>query len=340
MLEPVRLTRTDAAATESSILSVQSLVKLFPVPGKFWRVRGSEYVHAVDGVTLDIYRSEVIAIVGESGSGKTTVAHCIAGFLMPTEGSILFNGKVISAVKNGKARRYMGRPELARNIQVVLQDPSSALNPRQKVGQALMEPVLAHGIMPKAHAQAWKKELLDLVGLPQTIAESYPHELDSGERQRVVIARALTLRPKVIVADEAVSRLDVSMQSQILNLLLKLRRELQLTIVFITHDLSVVRQIADRVVVMYLGKIMEIGSADDFFLRTSHPYALGLLRATPRLSGSIDADIIAGEIPSAVHPPAGCPFVTRCPESIEDCKKIRPPLKAVATDHLSACIRR
>jgi oligopeptide/dipeptide ABC transporter ATP-binding protein len=230
---------------------------------------------------------------------------------------------------------------MATKIQMVFQDPSSALNPRQAIGSTLMEPLLVHKLMSKQQARARVSELLELVGIPPSMRDRYPHELNSGQRQRVVIARTLTLNPEVLVADEPVSRLDVSMQSQILNLLLTLHRDLALTVIFITHDLSVVRQVADRVVVMYLGRIMETCSADAFFARPSHPYSQALVTSTPRFLGEAESmPVLQGEIPSPIHPPPGCPFATRCPEVVDACNASVPLLHEVAPGQAVACIRR
>ena len=346
-----------------SLIEVNGLVKHFPVAGVAGlRLRGlrlgkkAEVVHAVEDVNLTIRRGEFLALVGESGSGKTTLANCIAGFLDPTAGSIYFEGAPLVEVRNRSGRHPKGHPSLRRGtrvvrslsrramatkIQMVFQDPSSALNPRQAIGSTLMEPLLVHEMMPKQQAQARVSELLELVGIPPSMRDRYPHELNSGQRQRVVIARTLTLNPEVLVADEPVSRLDVSMQSQILNLLLTLHRDLALTLIFITHDLSVVRQVADRVVVMYLGRIMETCSADAFFARPSHPYSQALVTSTPRFLGEAESmPVLQGEIPSPIHPPPGCPFATRCPEVVDACNAGVPLLHEVAPGQAVACIRR
>ena len=230
------------------------------------------------------------------------------------------------------------RRSMAGLVQMVFQDPSSALNPRHRVGRALTGPLILHGTR-RADAEQRAVELLELTGLSAATMTAYPHQLNAGQRQRVVIARALTLSPRLLLADEAVSRLDVSMQSRVLNLLLHVRRELGVSIIFITHDLSVVRQVADRVAVMYLGRIMEVCDADDFFSQPSHPYSQALMRSTPRFNLAADHfEILEGEIPSPVHPPTGCPFVTRCPKAQAQCTESPPALREVRPRDLAACV--
>jgi oligopeptide/dipeptide ABC transporter ATP-binding protein len=312
------------------LVDIKGLVKEFPIPrgARIWNKR--EAVHAVNGVDLAIKRGEFLALVGESGSGKTTLAGCIAGFVRPTAGAIEFDGKPM-----------VEQRQMATSIQMVFQDPSSALNPRHRIGDTLTEPLLVHGLMSKADAKKRVGELLELTGIRPSMWSRYPHELNSGQRQRVVIARALTVNPILLIADEPVSKLDVSMQGQILNLLLELHRQLGLTILFITHDLSVVRQVADRVIVMYLGRVMEVCSADAFFSNPSHPYSQALVASTPRVRAQLEHSIhIKGEIPSPIHPPTGCPFSTRCIEVIPTCEEAVPPLHEVAPSQLVACIRR
>jgi oligopeptide/dipeptide ABC transporter ATP-binding protein len=344
VLEPDPL--TEAAVSPDPVqplLEIRDLVKHFPLARgvRVWDEKRA--VHAVDHVDLDVLPGEFLAIVGESGSGKTTLANCIAGFLPPTQGVIRLEGRrVVETSANGGAhKRDISRFELAKVVQMVFQDPSSALNPRQTIGSALLEPLLVHKALPKTQARIRVQELLELTGIQKHMRRRYPHELNSGQRQRVVIARALALEPKLLVADEPVSRLDVSMQSQILNLLLDLHRDLALTIVFITHDLSVVRQVADRVIVMYLGRIMESSDADTFFTAARHPYSQALIASTPRFHGSREElAVLEGEIPSPIFPPAGCPFTTRCQIVVRECSAAVPPLREVARDHLVACIRR
>ena len=323
---------------DEPIVAVEGLVKHFPLP-RSWRAPSRrEVVHAVDGVDLAVRPGEVLAIVGESGSGKTTLANCLAGLLAPTAGSITIDGqRVVDGQRGG---RRMARQRLAPLVQMVFQDPSSALNPRQRIGEALSEPLRVRGGSDRIRARQRAVELLELTALPTSAMDRYPHELNSGQRQRVVIARSLALEPRVLIADEPVSKLDVSMQSQIVNLLLDLKERLGLTVLFITHDLSVVRQLADRVMVMYLGRVMELTSADSFFSNPLHPYAEALLAAAPRLHAQVDRPPLAGEIPSPIHPPPGCPFITRCPLADSACAEAVPPLREVSPGHVVACIKR
>jgi oligopeptide/dipeptide ABC transporter ATP-binding protein len=325
----------------SMLVEVRALEKRFPLKRmRPWGER--EIVHAVSGVDLSVRAGEVLALVGESGSGKTTLANCIAGFLDPSVGAISLGGEQVVEVRHGgRVARHIDRRDLARRVQMVFQDPSSALNPRQRVGSALLEPLLVHKITDRATGRDRAKELLDRAGLPASSYDRYPHELNSGQRQRVVIARALALGPELLVADEPITKLDVSTQGQILNLLMELRRDLGLTIIFITHDLSAVRQVADRVVVMYLGRIMEVCDADSFFADPVHPYSEALVGSTPRFAHEEhDTPVIQGEIPSPIHPPAGCPFTTRCPLRIDECEVAPPPLAEGEGGRLVACIRR
>ena len=321
---------------------IKDLRMLFPVKRPLWdAVRGvRHWVHAVDGVSLDLHRGECLALVGESGSGKTTLANCIAGSLVPVDGEIWLDDVMIA---RAGALTGPGARERARLVQVIFQDPTSALNRRLRVGSVLAEPFLVHRICDKAEATARVEALLARVGLSPETAEHYSHELNASQRQRVVIARALTLEPKVLIADEPIAKLDVSMQGQILNLIDQLRRELDLSVIFITHDLSVVRQIATRVAVLYLGQLMELQETEAFFRSEGHPYSQALLRSTPRLrvdgrDGALHT--IRGEIPSPIDVPPGCPFLSRCPEGDEDCGLSRPPLLPGSTGGLIACFKR
>jgi oligopeptide/dipeptide ABC transporter ATP-binding protein len=330
------------SAAAANLVEVRGLVKRFPLPRRRGHWQHPEVVHAVEDVSLDVRAGEFLAVVGESGSGKTTLANCIAHVHDPTAGSIGFDGRPLVEAdgRGGRARWHVSRRELATLVQMIFQDPTSALNPRHRVGTTLTQPLRVHGRTP-AEARARALDLLDMTDLPASTMDRFPHELNAGQRQRVVIARALTLEPRLLLADEAVSRLDVSMQSKVLNLLLTVRAELGVTVVFITHDLSVVRQVADRVAVMYLGRLMEVCDADDFFSRPSHPYSQALMASTPRFQADPgDSFTLEGEIPSPIHPPPGCPFVTRCPEAIAACGDAVPALRPTGGSGVVACIRR
>ena len=321
---------------------IEDLRMLFPVKrGLRDTVLGvKQWVHAVDGVSLNLHRGECLALVGESGSGKTTLANCIAGSLVPVAGEIWLDDVMIAragALTGPSAR------ERAKLVQVIFQDPTSALNRRLRVGGVLAEPFLVHRICDKVEAKARVDALLARVGLPPETTEHYSHELNASQRQRVVIARALALEPKVLIADEPIAKLDVSMQGQILNLIDQLRRELDLSVIFITHDLSVVRQIATRVAVLYLGQLMELQETEAFFKSEGHPYSQALLRSTPRLrvgAGEGVLHTIKGEIPSPIDVPPGCPFLSRCSEGDDDCGLSRPPLLPGSTGGLIACFKR
>ena len=335
---PVQLTPGERVP----LLEVRNLVKEFTLERRKGKVVQHDVVHAVTDVSLTVAPGEILALVGESGSGKTTLANCIARFEDPTEGEILWNGKtLVTADRRGGSSRVRwrrSRRSMAGLIQMVFQDPSSALNPRHRVGRALIGPLMLHGAR-RADAEQRAVELLELTGLSAAAMEAYPHQLNAGQRQRIVIARALALSPRLLLADEAVSRLDVSMQSRVLNLLLQVRDELDVAIIFITHDLSVVRQVADRVAVMYLGRIMELCDADDFFGQPSHPYSQALMRSTPRFHLAANHYVILeGEIPSSINPPTGCPFVTRCPQAELRCSESPPVLREVRPRDLAACV--
>jgi oligopeptide/dipeptide ABC transporter ATP-binding protein len=330
------------SATTVPLLEVNNVVKEFTLARTTGTFSQHEVVHAVTDVSVTVARGEILALVGESGSGKTTLANCIARFESPTEGEIRIDGQTLVTAERGggkvKVHWRRSRREMASLVQMVFQDPSSALNPRHRIRRALTKPLLVHGAS-KAEAERRAAELIELTGLSASTADAYPHQLNAGQRQRVVIARALTLSPRLLLADEAVSRLDVSMQSLILNLFLRVRDELGVSIIFITHDLSVVRQIADRVAVMYLGRLMEVCDADDFFGRPSHPYSQALMRSTPRFNLAADEyEILSGEIPSPVRPPTGCPFTTRCPHATSRCDEAPPRLREVRSGDLVACV--
>jgi oligopeptide/dipeptide ABC transporter ATP-binding protein len=314
------------------LLEIRGLVKHFPVRrGLFGRETGQ--VRAVDGVSFDLGQGEVLGLVGESGCGKTTTGRCILRLIEPTSGTVRFAGQDITRL----SRREL-RP-LRRQMQVIFQDPYSSLNPRLTVGSMLGEALAIHGLARGAKARARVAELLDLVGLSPDHARRYPHEFSGGQRQRIGVARALAVEPRLIVADEPVSALDVSIQAQIVNLLQELQRKMGLTYLFVAHDLSVVEHISDRVAVMYLGRIVEMAGAEALYHAPQHPYTLALLSAVPmpdpdRRRSRI---VLKGDVPSPASPPAGCPFHPRCPSARERCSREEPALRELAPGHVSAC---
>ncbi len=316
---------------EAPLLRAQDLVKHFPARG-VQRQRGS-VVHAVDGVSFEIALGETLGLVGETGCGKSTVARLVTRLLEPTSGRVEYEGTDIT---HWSRRRL--RP-LRRGIQIVFQDPYSSLNPRRRVGSIVGEPLRAHGIGSPAERRVRVAEVLQLVGLDPSHAERYPHQFSGGQRQRIGVARAIVTNPQLVVADEPVSALDVSIQAQILNLVDDLRTEFGLALLFISHDVSVVRHISDRVAVMYLGKIVELAETERLFASPAHPYTAALLAAVPlaRTTRRGRAPVpVTGEPPSPLSPPSGCRFRTRCPFAQQICADVEPPLERRAGS-LVAC---
>ena len=313
------------------LVEVRGLVKHFPTGGGFGDA-GSGVVHAVDGIDFTVARGETLAIVGESGCGKSTVGRLLLNLLKPTAGSVRFAGNDIAGLSERAMQPYR------RRAQMVFQDPFASLNPRMSVGEILAEPLAIHGIVPRRERSARVSELLLKVGLDQAAAQRYPHEFSGGQRQRIGIARALAAEPELIVGDEPVSALDVSIQAQIINLLQALQRELGLTLVIIAHDLAVVRHIADRVLVMYLGQVVELAPTRQLFATPRHPYTQALIAAVPRARDASDQRRpLVGDVPSPLAPPAGCRFHTRCPHARERCRLDQPPLEQDASGHEVAC---
>ena len=319
------------------ILELTDVKTHFPVHAGFAVRRQTGAVKAVDGVTLSLERGEVLGLVGESGCGKSTLARTIMQLVPTTSGTVVLNGKNLGTCSP---------PELLvarRSMQMVFQDPYASLNPRMTVSAALAEPLLVHRVCPRTEVDARVTELMRLVGLAPRFMHKYPHEFSGGQRQRIAIARALALEPKVIIADEPVSALDVSIQAQILNLLAELGRKMNLSLIFIAHDLSVVKHISDRIAVMYLGKIVELGPALDVIDRPRHPYTRALVSAIPVPNPEIERGrkriVLAGDPPSPLNPPAGCAFHPRCAYAIEACKSVVPPLIPAGPDRVAACIR-
>jgi len=313
--------RDTSSNNSSPLLEVKNLKKYFPVrSGLFSRV--SAWVKAVDDVSLDVREGETFGLVGESGCGKTTAGRTILRLMEPTAGEVTFEGQNIFQMKNRQLR------SMRRRMQIIFQDPYSSLNPRMTVGSIVGEPLKIHGIAKGAALQERIGDLLTRVGLSPEHRGRYPHEFSGGQRQRIGIARALALNPRFIVCDEAVSALDVSIQAQILNLLKELQQEYHLAYLFISHDLNVVEYLADRIAVMYLGKLVEIAQTETLFLAPKHPYTQALLSANPVPDPSLKTDrtILTGDVPSPLHPPSGCRFHTRCPKVMDLCATKEPPL--------------
>jgi peptide/nickel transport system ATP-binding protein len=309
------------------VLRVENLKKYYPVRGGVL-FREVALNHAVDDVSFEVYESETLGLVGESGCGKSTVAKALLRLHEPTAGKVLFRGANILELE-GKALR-----NLRKEIQIVFQDPVESLNSRHTVGAILEEPFVIHNIGTVEERRRWVDELLGKVGLQPDAADRYPHEFSGGQRQRIGIARAIALKPKLLICDEPVSALDVSIQSQILNLLLELQREMQLTMIFIAHNLSVVKHISDRIAVMYLGKIVELGPSEALYRNPVHPYTQALIQSIPRPDPANRTEFqpLAGEVPSPIDPPPGCHFHPRCPYAEEKCRTEKPVLRSVVTD--------
>ncbi len=321
-----------SAPTNDILLTVRDLKKHFPIKkGLFARTVGQ--VKAVDGVSFDLKRGEVLGLVGESGCGKTTTGRVILRLIEATSGSVKFEDKDVLSLGKGELRA------LRREMQIVFQDPYSSLNPRLTVGSMIEEALTIHKLASGAAAKARVAELLGLVGLAPGHARRYPHEFSGGQRQRIGVARALAVNPKLIIADEPVSALDVSIQAQILNLLQDLKNELGLTYIFVAHDLAVVEHISDRVAVMYLGKIVELAESRALYKRPRHPYTKALLSAIPVVDPSRKKEriVLTGDVPSPAKPPSGCAFHPRCFMAKEICSKETPPLREITPGHLSAC---
>lgn len=317
------------------LLEVKGLKKYFPVNKGIIFNRKIGDVKAVDGVSFYVNRGETFGIVGESGCGKSTTGRLVMQLLKPTDGSVVFDGKELTTMNKEELR------QLRQEIQMVFQDPYASLNPRKTVENIIMEPLIIHNVGTKEERQKKVKMLIEKVGLNPSHAKRYPHEFSGGQRQRIGIARALALGPKLIICDEPVSALDVSIQAQIINLLKALQKEFGYTYIFISHDLSVVKHICDRIGVMYLGKMVE--SADDItlFSKPLHPYTQALFSAIPIADPEFDKGeqiILEGDIPSPVNPPSGCPFHTRCPKAKEICSQKTPEYKEYEPGHFAACL--
>jgi oligopeptide/dipeptide ABC transporter ATP-binding protein len=312
-----------------TLVSVRDLVKHFPVEGS------DDVVRAVDGVRFQIFAGETLGLVGESGCGKSTVGRCLLRLIEPTSGEVNFHGRDILSLDKKDLR------QIRREMQIIFQDPYASLNPRMKVGDIVAEPLVIHNEGTKSERRDRVAQLLRRVGLDPDYMNRYAHEFSGGQRQRIGVARTLALNPKLIVADEPVSALDVSVQAQVVNLLQELQEEFRLTYLFISHGLAVVEHISTRVAVMYLGRIVEIAPAAELYAQPLHPYTQALLSAIPIPDPTQKRRriILQGDVPTPINPPSGCRFRTRCPIAIEDCAHIDPELREVSPDHAVACIR-
>ncbi|MCD1632574.1 ATP-binding cassette domain-containing protein [Martelella mediterranea] len=326
------LKRRETTRANTPLIATRDLAKHFTV-GKTMRPGSGRTLYAVDDITLEVHQGETLGLVGESGSGKSTLGRCLTRLYDPTSGTLEFDGSDIT--RTGER----GLLPVRRRMQMIFQDPSASLNPKRRVRDIVGEAVRVHGIRKSNAVDHWLEELMDIVGLSAEYLDRYPHEFSGGQRQRIGIARALAVEPELIVADEPVSALDVSVQAQIVNLFSDLRERLNLTYIFIAHDLAVVRQVSSRVAVMYLGSLVEIGKTDALYRAPRHPYTQALLSAVPQAEnrGKRQRILLEGEIPSPLDPPKGCKFSTRCPFAADRCRSERPKLQDFGDGHQVAC---
>ncbi|MEW1953563.1 oligopeptide/dipeptide ABC transporter ATP-binding protein [Terrabacter sp. NPDC080008] len=336
--DPEATERATAPTSGAPLLQAEHVTKTFPVgSSSFWR-RGDVLVHAVEDVSLEIRAGETLGLVGETGCGKSTLARCIARLYDVTSGTITFDGRNITSLSRRDLRA------VRRQVQVIFQDPYGSLNPRRRVGSIIGDPFVIHGLGSGREVKQKVQELMERVGLNPEHYNRFPAEFSGGQRQRIGVARSLALQPRLLICDEPVSALDVSIQAQIINLLIDLQKDFGLTYLFISHDLSVVRHVSDRVAVMYLGQLVEIAPTEDLFSTARHPYTRALLSALPvpdpDVADSRRQTILVGDLPSPTDPPSGCRFHTRCPRAQEDCSAAAPPLEPVfgdRADHRTAC---
>jgi oligopeptide transport system ATP-binding protein len=329
---------SESKEQSDTLVEVTDLKMYFPVrSGVIFQKKVAD-IKAVDGVSFSIKRGETLGLVGESGCGKTTTGRCILQLYRPSEGQVLFEGEDLTQLKGSNLRRFR------RRMQMIFQDPYSSLDPRQNAGSIVGEPLIVHKMTnSKGEYRDQVAELLSTVGLNPSMSNRFPHEFSGGQRQRIGVARALAVRPDLIVCDEPVSALDVSIQAQVINLLEDLQEQFNLTYLFIAHDLSVVRHISDRIAVMYLGKIMELAERNELYENPLHPYTKALLSAVPIpdpvIESSRERIILTGDVPSPLSPPPGCVFHTRCPIVVDECSAVIPELRNVGNEHYVSCIR-
>ncbi len=316
---------------DNVLVQVQNLKMYFQTEGSYSFTK--KYIKAVDDVSFELFKGETFGLVGESGCGKSTLGRTMLGLYKPNAGKVMFEGEDIFTLNNKSMK------DMRKKMQLIFQDPSASLNPRKTIADILNEPFHIHQVGTKIERKEKINDLLDKVGLSNYHLSRYPHEMSGGQKQRVGIARALALNPKLIICDEPVSALDVSIQAQVINLLEDLQKEYDLTYLFISHNLSVVHHICDRVGVMYLGKLVETGNHEDIYRNTQHPYAKALISAIPHTDpdNPIERILLKGDVPSPANPPAGCRFHTRCPQATGLCAQVEPPLKEVFAGHFAAC---
>jgi oligopeptide transport system ATP-binding protein len=345
MTRMARTTRpASAAPADQPLLEVRDLVVHFPLPRPGWFGGRPEQVRAVDGVSFSVGRGETLGLVGESGCGKSTTGRAVLQLVRPTSGTVVFDGQPIQSwwVRRGARWVWDSRlRDLRRRMQMIFQDPHASLNPRMTVEAIVGEPLGNFGLTTGRDRRERVRQLLEMVGLDPRLARRYPHEFSGGQRQRIGIARALALGPEFVVADEPISALDVSIQAQVLNLLVQLRAELGLTLLFVAHDLAAVRHVSDRIAVMYLGRIVELAAAARIVAEPLHPYTQALISAVPVPDPEVERSrrriVLSGDVPSPIDPPAGCPFHTRCPLREDRCTRETPPLRTVGPGHQVAC---
>jgi oligopeptide/dipeptide ABC transporter ATP-binding protein len=324
------------SSDSGTLLRIEDLIMHFPITRGIIFQRKIGAVHAVDGVSLDIPRGQTVGLVGESGSGKSTIGRCLVRLYNPTSGHMYLDGVDLAAVEGGQLR------SIRRRVQMIFQDPYASLDPRFTVGSLIAEPMIIHRVGNRREIRRRTEELLRTVGLNPSFIDRYPHEFSGGQRQRIAIARAISTGPQFIIADEPVSALDVSIRAQILNLMQRLQKQLGLTYLFVSHDLSVVRHVAQRTAVMYLGKLMEVADGDGIYTNPLHPYTAALLSAVPIADPKVEKQrsriVLRGDLPSPINIPSGCRFHTRCPIAKPICREVEPPLEAKTSDgHLAAC---